>query len=112
MLLSFTQRAVHVRGAGTRVIGSEMIINASGKALVVAVALFCSSLAAAEPATSDRLLRLDYESAATGHRREYFVFLPVGYDQEAGRKWPVMLFLHGNARSRHRHSPARSRTRV
>jgi predicted peptidase len=73
-----------------------MIINASGKALVVAVALFCSSLAAAEPATSDRLLRLDYESAATGHRREYFVFLPVGYDQEAARKWPVMLFLHGN----------------
>ncbi|MEX2125725.1 MAG: alpha/beta hydrolase-fold protein [Woeseia sp.] len=73
-----------------------MTIKTLGRALVAAMALFCGSVAAGEPVAGDRLLRLGYESAATGHRREYFVFLPVGYRQEAGREWPVMLFLHGN----------------
>lgn len=35
-------------------------------------------------------------SKATGEERDYFVYLPKGYHSEAGKKWPVMLFLHGN----------------
>jgi predicted peptidase len=32
----------------------------------------------------------------TGLRREYFVYLPADYEQFPDKKWPVMLFLHGN----------------
>jgi predicted peptidase len=73
-----------------------MTIKVLGRTLVVVSVLVCGSVTAGEPVAGDRLLRLGYESAATGHRREYFVFLPVGYRQEAARVWPVMLFLHGN----------------
>ncbi len=44
----------------------------------------------------ERLLRVAYDSAVTGVRREYFVYLPVGYGAEPERRWPVLLFLHGN----------------
>ena len=50
----------------------------------------------AQPTSADQLLRLSYESAATGHMRDYFVYLPVGYEADAARSWPVLLFLHGN----------------
>lgn len=43
----------------------------------------------------DQLLRLPYVSVADSAQREYFVYLPKGYGDDA-RKWPVMLFLHGN----------------
>ena len=42
-----------------------------------------------------QLLRKGYDSAVTGKRREYFLYLPVGYHTEQGKKWPVILFLHG-----------------
>jgi predicted peptidase len=73
-----------------------MTINAPGRMLVVAMALFSGCATAGEPVAGDQLLRLSYESAATGQRREYFVFLPVGYREQTQRKWPVMLFLHGH----------------
>lgn len=41
-----------------------------------------------------RLERVSYQSEATGKERDYYVYLPAGYDQQ--EKWPVMLFLHGN----------------
>jgi predicted peptidase len=44
----------------------------------------------------DQLIRLPYESAATGSRREYFVYLPADYERFPDKKWPVILFLHGN----------------
>ena len=51
---------------------------------------------AAFAADEDRLLRLAYDSEVTGARREFFVYLPVGYSQGEQGDWPVMLFLHGN----------------
>jgi predicted peptidase len=42
-----------------------------------------------------QLLRKGYDSLATGDRREYFLYLPAGYDTEPDRRWPVILFLHG-----------------
>ena len=56
-----------------------------------------NAVSAAEPSgrSQSQLLRKGYESQVTGERREYFVFLPVGYHTEPGKRWPVILFLHG-----------------
>jgi len=72
-------------------------------ALAAAVLLIFSpgaQSAAAAPLSSEgrsqpRLERKSYESTATGKRREYYLYLPAGYDSEEGRQWPVILFLHG-----------------
>lgn len=42
------------------------------------------------------LRREAYQSNVDGSEREYFVYLPKGYHSKANKKWPVMLFLHGN----------------
>ena len=42
-----------------------------------------------------RLLRQSYDSPSEG-AREYFVYLPRGYDSQSERDWPMMLFLHGD----------------
>lgn len=42
-----------------------------------------------------QLVRRRHDSKATRTSREYFVYLPRGYHSETGRKWPVILFLHG-----------------
>jgi predicted peptidase len=49
--------------------------------------------AAAEPVQPE-LRRVSYRSERTGKERDYFVYLPRGFDRNG--KWPVMLFLHGN----------------
>ncbi len=47
----------------------------------------------AEP-VGPRLERVSYQSDATGLERDYFVYLPAGF--ETKKNWPVILFLHGN----------------
>ena len=42
-----------------------------------------------------QLLRPSYTSTVTGKERDYFLYLPKGYETEKGRLWPVILFLHG-----------------
>jgi predicted peptidase len=42
-----------------------------------------------------QLLRIPYESQATGVERDYFLYLPAGYDDDNDTLWPVILFLHG-----------------
>ena len=65
----------------------------SAAALASAPAL----LADGEPGRSrPQLLRRPYQPAAGGPEREHYVYLPSGFSSEEGRKWPVMLFLHGN----------------
>ncbi|MXY70385.1 MAG: alpha/beta hydrolase [Acidobacteriia bacterium] len=67
-----------------------------GVALAISLAI-ASNQAVAEPAgrSQGQLLRKGYESQVTGERREYFVYLPTGYHTEPGKRWPVILFLHG-----------------
>lgn len=43
-----------------------------------------------------QLLRLDYQSNIDDTKRQYFVYLPAGYQPHSDKKWPVLLFLHGN----------------
>ena len=42
-----------------------------------------------------RLIRQSYLSIS-GQGRHAFVYLPVGYDSDRDRRWPVLLFLHGD----------------
>ena len=42
-----------------------------------------------------KLLRKTFTSTATNKRREYFLYLPGGYEQDKDKKWPTILFLHG-----------------
>jgi predicted peptidase len=42
-----------------------------------------------------QLLRIPYYSKATQAQREYFLYLPAGYETDTEKRWPVMLFLHG-----------------
>ncbi|MES2674932.1 MAG: prolyl oligopeptidase family serine peptidase [Pseudomonadota bacterium] len=44
----------------------------------------------------EQLLRNDYVSSIDELRHQYFVYLPRGYHDQPAKKWPVMLFLHGN----------------
>lgn len=46
--------------------------------------------------SAEELTRVSYMSEATGEERDYFVYLPKGYHSQPNKKWPVMLFLHGN----------------
>lgn len=56
----------------------------------------CLLLSASTLASEAKLLRADYQSSIDGLKRQYFVYLPQGYDQKSAQKWPVLLFLHGN----------------
>lgn len=44
----------------------------------------------------EQLLRLPYTSELDQTNREFFVYLPAGYESDPDKNWPVMLFLHGN----------------
>jgi len=61
--------------------------------IVLAIAL----LASCQPksTTQDQLLRVPYQSTAMKVERDFFVYLPAGYE-ESEKDFPVLLFLHGN----------------
>jgi len=44
----------------------------------------------------EQLLRIPYTSLIDNTAREYFVYLPKNYENDSSKKWPVLLFLHGN----------------
>jgi predicted peptidase len=45
---------------------------------------------------SEQLLRISYESAVDNTERDFLVYLPRDYGRHADKKWPVLMFLHGN----------------
>ena len=68
--------------------------------LLVLLIVGCSGVAKPpgelpSPESEPRLIRQSYVSPSEGDR-DYFVYLPRGYDSDTGRDWPMMLFLHGN----------------
>ena len=71
--------------------------------LAVLALTACSNSTGVTPQTAEslqsrsaQLLRLDYQSIIDNAGRQYFVYLPAGYQQNSEKKWPLMLFLHGN----------------
>jgi len=80
-----------------------------GRRYAVAFAELTRSNAAREPraaaplapastsvASPAQLLRLTQKSSATHAERDYYLYLPAGYADDPQRRWPVMLFLHGD----------------
>ncbi|HEY6726697.1 MAG TPA: alpha/beta hydrolase-fold protein [Polyangiaceae bacterium] len=51
---------------------------------------------APEPVSHAKLTRESYHSSDTGSERDYFVYLPVGYETERARSWPLLVVLHGD----------------
>lgn len=49
-----------------------------------------------EPSSPARLTRESYHSGDTGSERDYFVYLPAGYDADSGARWPLLVVLHGD----------------
>jgi predicted peptidase len=45
--------------------------------------------------TNGQLLKKPFQSVVTGEDRNYLLYLPKGYETEAGKEWPLLLFLHG-----------------
>jgi predicted peptidase len=43
-----------------------------------------------------QLRRISYRSHLDGAERDFFLCLPRGYGQDDAKKWPVLLFLHGD----------------
>jgi predicted peptidase len=72
--------------------GKRSVINLLLSILVFSV----PSAVVAEKETADQLLKRSYFSSATQKNREYFVYLPAGYENNEKLKWPVMFFLHGH----------------
>lgn len=56
----------------------------------------CSHLPTENNPSAEQLLRLPYVSKVDQLKRDYFVYLPRGYDTQRDKQWPVILFLHGN----------------
>ncbi|MFO0916883.1 MAG: alpha/beta hydrolase-fold protein [Planctomycetaceae bacterium] len=64
--------------------------------LIVLFLVPAASLLAAEPPVPGRQVGLTFVAPNDATQRlNYLLFLPKGYGDEAGRKWPLMIFLHG-----------------
>lgn len=44
----------------------------------------------------EQLIRESYISEIAGEERDYFVYLPKGYETQPDKEWPILMFLHGN----------------
>lgn len=61
--------------------------------------LFLAMMITGIPAWSQsipELKRISYTSTADDTQREYLLYLPKGFSDNPEKKWPVMMFLHGN----------------
>ncbi|WP_228530392.1 prolyl oligopeptidase family serine peptidase [Tamlana sp. I1] len=51
---------------------------------------------AQEKPSEAELKTITYTSAFDNTARDFYLYLPKGYDETNDKKWPIMLFLHGN----------------
>ncbi|MFA5669632.1 MAG: prolyl oligopeptidase family serine peptidase [Balneolaceae bacterium] len=47
-------------------------------------------------ACSPKLKRISYISEVDNLERDFYLYLPEGYDDKTDKEWPVIMFLHGN----------------
>jgi len=64
--------------------------------LILANTLILSGCQMTTKVSEEQLIRVNYQSQVNNTEREYFVYLPKGYHSQLDKKWPVLLFLHGN----------------
>ena len=46
--------------------------------------------------SEDELTRVSFISTETDAEKDFFLYLPEGYQNQPEKSWPVILFLHGN----------------
>lgn len=46
--------------------------------------------------SDEELLRTSYVSEVAGEERDFYVYLPKDYHTNTEKKWPVIMFLHGD----------------
>lgn len=65
---------------------------------VLAILLIIGSMACqnAQPDYPPQLLRVSYESTLEDQAKDCFVYLPRDYEVDQEKKWPVLMFLHGD----------------
>src|SRR5688572_1311103 len=66
------------------------------KCIVLAFVMLLSAVVMAQSTLDDQLLTLSYTSSEGGESKNVYVYLPRGYKNDPSRKWPVILFLHGD----------------
>jgi predicted peptidase len=64
--------------------------------VIVACALAVRAGSAMEGKHQQQLLRLPYRSAVDDQERDYFLYLPIGYEKDSCKEWPVLIYLHGD----------------
>lgn len=67
----------------------------------VALAIFgcactLSTSSAIDPKSKQQLLRHPYKSVVDKLERDYFLYLPNGYEEDSSKEWPVLVYLHGD----------------
>ncbi|HSR88224.1 MAG TPA: alpha/beta hydrolase-fold protein [Pontiella sp.] len=63
---------------------------------IFACAIATTAFASADQKNKQQLLRLPYKSVVDDLERDYFLYLPIGYDEDPSAKWPVLIYLHGD----------------
>jgi predicted peptidase len=69
----------------------RMLLNPRVGILIWLLAGTVMSALAGEP----QLQRVKYHSNSLEADREYWLYLPKGYDPDSAKRWPVLMFLHG-----------------
>ena len=64
--------------------------------MVALIVLTTYALNAQSNEATAQLIEMPYSSHYDESQRNYYVYLPTGYAEDSDKKWPVMLFLHGN----------------
>jgi predicted peptidase len=48
------------------------------------------------PPSDEELLRVPFTSTLDQQEKDFYLYLPKGYRDDPNKKWPVLMFLHGN----------------
>ncbi|WP_460805397.1 carboxylesterase family protein [Microbulbifer agarilyticus] len=77
--------------------GARAVLSIALPLVCLALVSACAPESKSQKSASDgQLHRQSYISEVDGTEREYFVYLPQGYEDSSSQQWPLMLFLHGN----------------
>jgi len=63
---------------------------------ILGCALMLSTSSAIAQKNEQQLLRLPYKSVVDNLERDYFLYLPGGYEEKSSGNWPVLIYLHGD----------------
>ena len=64
--------------------------------IILLAILSCNEQKTEVSNSPDELLRIPFSSIETNAEKDFFLYLPVGYHDQPQKKWPIILFLHGN----------------